>query len=260
MQEEFLKNVADELGNIGGTLTEIKQAQLNCATTDDLNALGQHVADLVNNQLLAVKDAGLESAAAVKKSVAESMDTVADTAVSTMESIKTDVENQMSAVRQTLSKQTATLASLAENVSEKLEAFTTSPPEQRVCHTVERSAWQWYFVLATSFVSVVLCAVFFLWQEGRIKQCRESDIKYHMILMHGGIDKEGLDSIESWFRDPRNVADWEKRVREHEERVAETARAIQNRDRLNQRIQELNSETNPTKSGNGSSKSNHKKQ
>ena len=34
--EGFLGNIAEELGTLSGTCNEIKEAQLNCATTDDL--------------------------------------------------------------------------------------------------------------------------------------------------------------------------------------------------------------------------------
>lgn len=165
------------------------------------------------------------------------------------------ISGEMAVVRKTMTTEAGNLTSAAKKISDRIDRFTANPPEQRVRHTVDKSAWQWYAVLVCSFVSVVLCAVFFLWQEGRIEQCRQSDIKYHMILMHGSIDKVGLDSIESWFQDPERVAYWEGQVRDHEQREAETARAIQNRDRLNASIQELNSAENQTsKSSNSNSK------
>lgn len=257
MNDDFIQNIADDLSRIDGTLTEIKEAQLNCATPDDVKAIGQNVGEFINNELVAVKDASLEASAAVKNAASESAEAVAKTVNDGMTEVKNNVSKEFSAMRtgiagdmavvkKSLTTEAGNLSSAAKTIADRIDRFTANPPEQRVRHVVDRSAWQWYAVLATSFVSVVLCAVFFLWQEGRIEQCRQSDIKYHMILMHGGIDQEGLDSIESWFQHPEKVAYWEDQVRDHEQRVAETARAIENRDRLNARIQELNSEENPT--------------
>ena len=81
----------------------------------------------------------------------------------------------------------------------------------------------------------------FIWQESRIEQTRISDIKYHYILMHGGVNSEGLDSIQSWFRDPERVKQIESEVKAYEDRVhvialalakQETARALDQKQRL----------------------------
>ncbi|MBD5358988.1 MAG: hypothetical protein HDR88_18680 [Bacteroides sp.] len=88
------------------------------------------------------------------------------------------------------------------------------------------------------------------WQEGRIKQERISDIKYHFILMNGGVTSAGLDSIESWFRDPDKVKFIESEVRAYEERVQETARALDQKRRLEEKNNELNSQTS-NKNSNG---------
>ncbi len=270
MEQNFLQNIADDLSRIDGTLTEIKEAQVNCATPDDVKAIGQNVGEFINNELVAVKDASLEASAAVKKAAAESAEAVTKIVNDGMTDVKNNVSKELSGlkngiagemavVRKTMTTEAGNLTSAAKKISDRIDQFTANPPEQRIRHIVDKSAWQWYAVLATSFVSVVLCAVFFLWQEGRIEQCRQSDIKYHMILMHRHIDQEGLDSIESWFQHPEKVAEWEQRVRDHEQRVAETARAIQRRDRLNARIQELNSTENPqSNSAKESSNSNPK--
>lgn len=84
-----------------------------------------------------------------------------------------------------------------------------------------------------------------IWQEARIEKARISDIKYHYILMHGGVGSEGLDSIESWFRDPERVKQIEMEVKAYEDRVQETARALDQKQRLEEKINELNSKTNP---------------
>ena len=96
------------------------------------------------------------------------------------------------------------------------------------------------------FLSVFTLLFFgatFIWQEARIEQARISDTKYHYILMNGGVSFEGLDSIQSWLRDPERVKQIEDEVKAYEDRVQETARALDQKQRLEQRINELNSQT-----------------
>lgn len=96
------------------------------------------------------------------------------------------------------------------------------------------------------FISVFTLLFFgatFIWQESRIEQARISDIKYHYILMHGGVNSEGLDSIQSWFRDPERVKQIESEVKAYEDCVQETARALDQKQRLEEKINELNSQT-----------------
>ncbi len=80
------------------------------------------------------------------------------------------------------------------------------------------------------------------WQEGRIEQCRTSDIKYRFIQMYNGVNSEGLDSIESWFQNPEMIERIENEVREHQNRVDETARTLQQKHRLEEKLNELNAE------------------
>lgn len=82
------------------------------------------------------------------------------------------------------------------------------------------------------------CATF-IWQEARIEQARISNIKYHYILMNGGVSSEGLDSIQNWFRDPERVKQIESEVKAYEDRVQETARALDQKQRLEEIINEL---------------------
>ena len=63
--------------------------------------------------------------------------------------------------------------------------------------------------------------------------------------MHGGVNSEGLDSIQSWFRDPERVKQIEEEVKQYEDRVQETVRALDQKQRLEEKINELNSQTNP---------------
>lgn len=45
--ENFLQNIADDLSTISGTCAEIKETQLNCATTDDLDNMGTSITSAV---------------------------------------------------------------------------------------------------------------------------------------------------------------------------------------------------------------------
>ena len=65
--------------------------------------------------------------------------------------------------------------------------------------------------------------------------------------MNGGVGTVGLDSIESWFNDPKKVKQIEKEVRAYEERVQETARALDQKHRLEEKINELNSQNQNSK-------------
>lgn len=60
--------------------------------------------------------------------------------------------------------------------------------------------------------------------------------------MNGGVGTVGLDSIESWFNDPKKVKQIEAEVRAYEERVQETARALDQKHRLEEKINELNTQ------------------
>ncbi len=209
--EDFLKNIADELTTISGECTEIKQAQLTAATTDDLNNMGTSIASAV---------------------------------VEKVSSMQSAIDSQSKTVSAIGDNMTNSVKSLTDTVTEKIDNFTANPPVQKVEKTIRiaRESWQWYITLGfTVFTSLLFCAMTF-WQEGRIEQCRVSDIKYHYILMHNGINSVGLDSIESWFRDPDKVRIIESEVRAYEERVQETARALNQKYRLEQKINELNSQ------------------
>ena len=131
---------------------------------------------------------------------------------------------------------------MESHLTEKLDAFTAKPPVREVVHHVAKESWQWYLTLASCVGSFILFFAIVFWQEGRIEQCRTSDIKYYFIQMCGGISPEGLDSIESWFQNPDMVKRIEKDVREYQDRVQETARALQQKERLEERLNEFNSE------------------
>ena len=210
--EDFLRNIAEELTTISGECTEIKQAQLTAATTDDLNNMGTSI-----------------TSAVIEK-------------VNTM---KSSIDSQNQTVSEIGDNLTNSVKSLASVVTEKIDNFTANPPVQRVEKTIRiaKETWQVYLAMFISVFTLMFFVASVVWQEARIEQCRISDIKYHYILMHNGVNSAGLDSIESWFRNPDKVKIIESEVRDYEERVQETARALNQKHRLEEKINELNSQT-----------------
>ena len=210
--EDFLKNIADELTTISGECTEIKQAQLTAATTDDLNNMGTSIASAV---------------------------------VEKVSSMQSAIDSQSRTVSAIGDNMTNSVKSLTDTDTEKIDNFTANPPVQKVEKTIRiaRESWQWYLTLGFTVFSTLLFFAMTFWQEGRIERCQVSDIKYHYILMHNGVNSVGLDSIESRFRDPDKVKIIESEVRDYEERVQETARAIEQKHRLEQKINELNTQS-----------------
>lgn len=210
--ENYLQNIADDLSSISGSCNEIKETQLNCATTDDLNNMGASVTS------------------AVIEKVGE---------------MKTSIETQTQTVGEIGSDLTNSVNDLKTEITEKIDNFTANPPVQKVEKTIRiaKETWQVYLSLFISVFTLMFFGATTIWQEARIEKARISDIKYHYILMHGGVGAEGLDSIESWFRDPERVKQIESEVKSYEDRVQETARALDQKQRLEEKINELNSKT-----------------
>lgn len=50
--EDFLRNIADELTTISGECTEIKQAQLSAATTDNLKAHAERMESVLTDGVI----------------------------------------------------------------------------------------------------------------------------------------------------------------------------------------------------------------
>ena len=211
--ENILQNIADDLSSISGTCNEIKETQLNCATTDDLNNMGTSVTT------------------AVTEKVGE---------------MKTSIENQTKTVGEIGGNLTTTVNDLKTEITEKIDNFTANPRVQKVEKTIRiaKETWQVYLSLFISVFTLMFFGATTIWQEARIEKARISDIKYHYILMNGGVNSEGLDSIQSWFRDPERVKQIEQEVKDYEDRVQETARALDQKQRLEEKINELNSKTN----------------
>lgn len=210
--ENFLQNIADDLSTISGTCAEIKETQLNCATTNDLD-----------NMVTSITSAVIEKADTMQSSIENQNKTVSDIG----ENLTTSVDN------------------LKTEIAEKIDNFTANPPVQKIEKTIRiaRESWQVYLAMFISVFTLLFFGATFIWQEARIEQARISDIKYHYILMHGGVNSEGLDSIQSWFRDPERVKQIELEVKAYEERVQETARALDQKQRIEEKINELNSQT-----------------
>lgn len=210
--ENYLQNIADDLSSISGTCNEIKETQLSCATTDDLNNMGTSISSAVTEKV---------------------------------DEMKTSIENQTKTVGEIGSDLTTTVNDLKTEIAEKIDNFTANPPVQKIEKTIHiaRESWQVYLAMFFSVFTFILFGATFIWQEARIEQARISDIKYHYILMNGGINSEGLDSIQSWFRDPERVKLIEDEVKAYEDRVQETARALDQKQRLEEKINKLNSKT-----------------
>lgn len=225
--ESYLGNIAEELGTISGTCTEIKEAQLNSATVEDVERVG--------NDVKAGIDASIRN---LDKTISEPW------------GILNNMHNSMGyntlanreAVEEAEGRICEKFDSMDAKLTGKLDAFAEKPPVREVVHHIAKETWQWYLSIGCTVVSAILFGVLLFWQEGRIEQCRTSDIKYRFIQMYNGVNSEGLDSIESWFQNPEMIERIENEVREYQKRVEETARTLQQKHRLEEKLNELNAE------------------
>lgn len=225
--ESYLGNIAEELGTISGTCTEIKEAQLNSATVEDVERVG--------NDVKAGIDASIKS---LDKTLSEPWGIL-----NNLNNImKGNTETNREVVMDTEERICEKFDSMESKLIEKLDAFTAKPPVRETIHHIAKETWQWYLTIGCTVASTILFAVLLFWQEGRIEQCRTSDIKYRFIQMYNGVNSEGLDSIESWFQNPEMIERIENEVREYQERVEETAHALQQKHRLEEKLNELNAE------------------
>ena len=210
--DNILQNIADDLSTINGTCTEIKESQLNCATADDLTNMGITITSAVTEKV---------------------------------DDMQTSIETQTQTVSEIGSNLTSSVDDLKTEITNKIDNFTANPPVQKLEKTIRiaKESWQVYLAMFISVFTFIFFGAATIWQESRIEKSRISDIKYHYILMHGGVNSEGLDSIQSWFRDPERVKQIEKEVKDYEDRVQETARALDQKHRLEEKINELNSKT-----------------
>lgn len=158
--DNFLQNIADDLSSISGSCNEIKETPLSCATTDDLNNMGTSISSAVTEKV---------------------------------DEMKTSIENQTKTVGEIGSDLTTTVNDLKTEITEKIDNLTANPPVQKVEKTIRvaKETWQVYLAMFFSVFSFILLGATFIWHESRIEQARISDIKYHYILMNGGINAEG---------------------------------------------------------------------
>ena len=225
--ENYLGNIADELGTISGTCAEIKEAQLNSATVEDVERVGNDVKTVIDSGIKSL-DKTISEPWGILNNMRKSMDKCSISNHETVEDAKEYISEKVDNLDSKLSKQ--------------LDAFTAKPPVREVVHRIAKESWQWYLTIGSTVASAILFATLLFWQEGRIEQCRTSDIKYHFIQMCGGVSSDGLDKIEGWFQDPEKVKRIEKMVIDHEKRVEETARTLQQKHRLEEKLNELNAE------------------
>lgn len=186
--DNHIEKVAEELATLSGTCEEIKETQLNCATTDDFNSLKENLETTMTEYTSVMKNTAEQCSFSVTENAEQICDTVNE---------------------------------FKEEFNQKMEDFKANPPVQKVetTHRIAIESRQWYLTLGFTIFSTLLFFAMTFWQEGRIEQSRISDIKYHYILMNGGVGTVGLDRIESWFNDPKKVKQIEAEVRAYEERV-----------------------------------------
>ena len=126
--ENFLQNIADDLSTISGTCAEIKETQLNCATTDDLDNMGTSITSAV-----------IEKVDTMQSSIKDQNKTVSDIG----ENLTTSVDN------------------LKTEIAEKIDNFTANPPAQKIEKTIHiaRESWQVYLAMFFSvFTFILACA------------------------------------------------------------------------------------------------------
>lgn len=206
--EDIFQNIAEDLSTITGTCTEIKESQLNCVT-------------------------------AITSAVTEKVD-----------EMQISIENQTTTVKEIGENLTTSVDELNPEITEKIDNLTANPPVQKIEKTIHiaKESWQVYLAMFISVLTLMSFCATFIWQEARIEQARISDIKYHHILMNGGVNSEGLDSIQSWFHYSERVKQIEEVVKAYEAPVQETASALDHEQRLEEKINELNFQTNNKKS------------
>ena len=158
-----------------------------------------------------------------------------------VDTMQSSIETQTTTVKEIGDNLTTSVDNLKTEIAEKIDNFTANPPVQKIEKTIRiaKESWQVYLAMFVSVLTLMFFCATFIWQEGRLEQARISDIKYHYILMNGGVSSEGLDSIQSWFSDPERVKQIEEEVKAYEDRVQETARALDQKQRLEEKINEL---------------------
>lgn len=115
--ESYLGNIAEELGTISGTCTEIKEAQLNSATVEDVERVG--------NDVKAAIDSNIKS---LDKSISEPWGILNDW--------RNCMDNNTLSNRETVEEAEERICDrfddMESHLTEKLDAFTAKPPVREV--------------------------------------------------------------------------------------------------------------------------------
>lgn len=202
--ENILQNIAEDLSTINGTCTEIKESQLNCATADDLNNMGITITSAVTEKV---------------------------------DEMQTSIETQTQTVSEIGSNLTTSVDALKTEITNKIDNFTANPPVQKI----EKDNPYRQGIMASLSRHVHLGVHLHL-----LRSChylagvahRTSPYLRHQVSLHPDarrVNSEGLDSIQSWFRDPERVKQIEEEVKDYEDRVQETARALDQKYRLEEK-------------------------
>lgn len=109
--ENYLQNIADDLSTISGMCAEIKETQLNCTTTDDLDNMGTSITSAVTEKV---------------------------------DEMQTSIENQTTTVKEIGDNLTSSVNDLKTEIAEKIDNFTANPPVQKIEKTIRiaRESWQ----------------------------------------------------------------------------------------------------------------------
>lgn len=75
--ENFPQNIADDLSTISGTCAEIKESQLNCATTDDLDNMGTSITSAVIEKVDTMQSS-IETQTTTVKEIGDNLTTSVD--------------------------------------------------------------------------------------------------------------------------------------------------------------------------------------
>lgn len=128
--ENILQNIADDLSTISGTCAEIKETQLNCTTTDDLDNMGTSIISAV---------------------------------IETADTMQSSIETQTTTVKGIGDNLTTSVDNLRTEIAEKIDNFTANPPVQKIEKTIRiaKESWQVYLAMFVSVLTLMfLCATF----------------------------------------------------------------------------------------------------
>ena len=132
-QENILQNIAEDLSNISGTCTEIKESQLNCATADDLNNMGTTITSAVTEKV---------------------------------DEMQTSIETQTQTVSEIGSNLTTEVNDLKTEITNRIDDFTANPPVQKIEKTIRIApeSWQVYLAMFIAVFTFIFFGATTIWQ------------------------------------------------------------------------------------------------